>query len=335
MADDAKTTAMFLRPLADLLGSQGQDASAIFADYGIELADTHNAESLTDVACSTALLSAVETMLEDPSLGINMALRTEYSAFGGLGLALSAGGTVLSVLKRIVRYHRLISNVVHTELQDSESHVTIKFYKAMQHEPHPQAMQHVMACIVRLLRFRVDRNINPLAVYTRHNDPDYLQRMARYFRVTPQLSDHYAIVFGRDVVNTTLSSSEPQLAAMIESTLSQRLAEQLKGSLEIQLTSWLETKLPEGEPSLADAAQLFHISSRSLQRRLASESLTWNQILENTRRNLAERYLQDPGMSVTQLTFLLGYSDLSSFSRAFRKWFGVAPSQYGISRSVD
>ena len=69
------------------------------------------------------------------------------------------------------------------------------------------------------------------------------------------------------------------------------------------------------------------MSVRSLQRRLKDEGLTWQQLIENTRRVLVERHLRQPGMSITQLAFLLGFADVSSFSRAFRKWYGASPSQ--------
>jgi AraC-like DNA-binding protein len=134
-----------------------------------------------------------------------------------------------------------------------------------------------------------------------------------------------------------LHSSEPQLAAMMEASLNERLAEQERGSLLIQLSLWLEGRLPEGEPSLGDAAERFHMSVRSLQRRLSDEGMTWKQLLENTRRTLVERHLHQPGMTVTQLAFLLGFSDVSAFSRAFKKWYGVAPSQFrsGVPRATE
>ena len=100
--------AVFLRPLANLLRS--------------------NPECQVNVEHTSNLLSAAEALLQDPSLGINMARQSEYSVFGGLGLALSAGGSLLSVLQRMPRYHRLISNVVRTELVVDEDTVSIHFY---------------------------------------------------------------------------------------------------------------------------------------------------------------------------------------------------------------
>ena len=95
-----------------------------------------------------------------------------------------------------------------------------------------------------------------------------------------------------------------------------------------RLALWIEQRLPDGEPAQADAAAECCMSTRSLQRRLADEGLSWKQLLEDTRKTLVERHLRTPGMTVTQMAFLLGFSEVSAFSRAFKKWYGVSPSQF-------
>ena len=92
MTAQPKAVAMFLRPLANLLQQYGEDPVILFAEYGLTVEDTYNPEIWISVDVTSALLTAAEERLKDASLGINMARRSEYSAFGGLGLALSAGG---------------------------------------------------------------------------------------------------------------------------------------------------------------------------------------------------------------------------------------------------
>lgn len=328
MSMEGKAVAMFLRPLASLLVARNIAPEPIFSQFGISLADTRNTEAMVDTTKSYALLDEVERLLDDPSLGINMARESEYSTFGGLGLALSAGGSLLSVLQRIVRFHRLISNVVNLELDIETDRVAIRFVPNDGFEPHHQGIQFVMASLVRMVRIRIDAKLNPIEVHAPAISELFLDRMSRYFRVKVQAADHFTLVFARHAVNAELQSSEPQMAAMLDATLSERLAQQEKGSLVIQLSLWVEGQLPEGEPSLTDAAEQFHMSVRSLQRRLTEEDLTWQKLLERTRRTLVERHLRIPGTSVTQLAFLLGFSDVSAFSRAFKKWYGVSPSQF-------
>lgn len=328
MSDSQGTVALLLRPLALMMQHAGVDPAPVFARHGLRVEDTGNPEAFVDAEASSSLLTEAEALLHDPSLGINVARLGEYSTFGGLGVALAAGGSMLSVLQRITRFHRLVSDVVVSELSEDDNFVAIHFHARGDHAPHPQAILFVMASIVRMLRMRISSQVNPVKVETPFVSEGYVQAMRRYFRAPFEQSDHYSLYFDIEVARTQLQSSDTALAAMLDATLNQRLAELEKGSLLVQLSLWLEEHLPEGEPSLVDAAHQFHLSVRSLQRRLGDEGLTWKQLLENTRKTLVERHLRTPGMSVTQLAFLLGFADVSSFSRAFKKWYGVSPSQF-------
>ncbi len=326
-----RAAAILLRPLVQLLQKQGVDAEALFAKHGIAIADTGNPDAHIDVAASTALLSDAVELIGDPSLGINMARHAEYSSFGGLGLAIAAGGSMRSVLQRIIRFHRLISDVVRPEFSEDERYVAIHFSANGEHIPHPQAILLVMASIVRLLRIRIDPKLNPIKVQAPEiadmNDA-FHRAMSRYFRAPVDVSPRFSLYFERAAATVQLQASDSQLAAMLDATLNQRLAAIEKGSLAVQLSLWIEQRLPEGEPPLAEAASEFCLSTRSLQRRLAEEQLSWKKLIENTRKTLVERHLRIPGMSVTQLAFLLGFADVSSFSRAFKKWYGMTPTQF-------
>lgn len=323
-----RAAAILLRPLVLLLQRQGIDAQQLFARHGIVLEDTGNPEAHVDVAASTALLSEAEQLLSDPSLGINMARHAEYSSFGGLGLAIAAGGSMGSVLQRIIRFHRLISDVVEPEMSEDDDYVAIHFSAGGEHTPHPQAIQLVMASIVRLLRIRIDSQLNPVKVCAPRVSEEFHRVMARYFRAPVETSSRFSLYFDRASARVQLQATDSQLAAMLDLTLSERLAEIDKGSLAVQLSLWIEQRLPEGEPPLAEAASAFCLSTRSLQRRLADEQTSWKKLIESTRKSLVERHLRSPNMSVTQLAFLLGFADVSSFSRAFKKWYGMTPTQF-------
>jgi AraC-like DNA-binding protein len=321
------TAAMFLSPLAPMLRRTGHDPATVFARHGIALPDTMNPEAKVSVQDTAALLTECEALLDDPSLGINMARHAEYSTFGALGLALAAGGDLRSVLHRIVRFHRLISDAVRTDLTDDSDRLGLHLIAVDGPPPNPQALLFVLAIIQRMVRIRLPALGDPVEVITPPIPAAMTAAMQRYFRCPVKQSDHFALFFHREASQIQLAASDPQLAAMLDATLAQRLADAERGSLATRLSLWIEERLPEGEPTLSEAASRLNMSMRSLQRRLKDENLTWQQLIENTRRVLAERHLRQPGMSITQLAFLLGFSDVSSFSRAFRKWYGASPSQ--------
>jgi len=89
-----------------------------------------------------------------------------------------------------------------------------------------------------------------------------------------------------------------------------------------------------GEFSEEDLASDLHMSRRSLQRRLAEADASYQSLVDDTRRDMALRYIEDPAKSATDITFLVGYSQQSAFTRAFRRWTGMSPSEYRASKSL-
>ena len=85
-------------------------------------------------------------------------------------------------------------------------------------------------------------------------------------------------------------------------------------------------ELPSGLPSDELIAKAVSMSTRSLRRRLSAEGTTYSQLLDAVRRELAERYIADTSRSLGEISYLLGFSELSSFSRAFKRWTGHTPS---------
>jgi len=86
--------------------------------------------------------------------------------------------------------------------------------------------------------------------------------------------------------------------------------------------------LPQGEPKREVVAQTLHLSQRTLQRRLQEEGTSFQTLLDDTRRELAEQYLAQPSMTLLEIAYLLGFADPSNFFRAFRRWFDATPGEY-------
>jgi len=81
-------------------------------------------------------------------------------------------------------------------------------------------------------------------------------------------------------------------------------------------------------------AQALHLSQRTLQRRLQEEGTSFQSLLDDTRRELAEQYLAQPTMTLLQIAYLLGFADPSNFFRAFRRWFNVTPGEYRAAKTA-
>jgi len=100
-----------------------------------------------------------------------------------------------------------------------------------------------------------------------------------------------------------------------------------------QVRQALLSGLPSGDLSLEVVARALGMGTRTLQRRLAEENTSHKGLLRQTRHYMAEQYLRSPDFSIDEIAFLLGYANTPSFTRAFRSWTGMAPSEYRTSEN--
>jgi AraC-like DNA-binding protein len=322
-----QTAALYLGPLVRLMDERGLDADALLARHGLAREAIAAVDAKVEVAVTTALIEEARVCTGEPALGLALLRYTNYSAFGALGVSLAAGGSLRAVLARITRYHALVSDAMASRLDERDGRLVVLFEDRTDATPHPQSILYVMACLAGFVRLRLSRDASPVHVVLRGVDEDCMNAARRHFRCEVTSGDTPRIEYAASVGGALLEGTDPEVAALLEATLGARLA-RMDRPLSVQLALFLESRFPEGEPTLAEAAKAVHLSERSLQRRLRDEDLTWQKLVEDTRRALAERHLRTPGTSVTELAFVLGFSDVSSFSRAFRKWYGVPASRY-------
>jgi AraC-like DNA-binding protein len=131
-----------------------------------------------------------------------------------------------------------------------------------------------------------------------------------------------------ELARRPLAMANPALARQNDQVVMEYLAKFDGARVSEKVRAELITRLPAGEPSRADVASALHFSEKTLQRRLRDEGSSYQAILDETRRELAQQYLREGRVSVCEITFRLGFSDQSSFTRAFKRWTGSAPGEF-------
>lgn len=135
-----------------------------------------------------------------------------------------------------------------------------------------------------------------------------------------------ALVFRPDALATRMPNADLRLLTIVQTCLSMLSSgDSTPVSLTDRIRSILRRMLPDGYPSIEAVAQELHMAMPTLQRRLAQEGVTYKELVEDTRQKLAMAYLRERHLSLSEIAFLLGYSELSAFSRAFRRWTGKSP----------
>ena len=148
-------------------------------------------------------------------------------------------------------------------------------------------------------------------------------------------AEEYAIDFRADDIDTSFPAANAELALQNDQIVMKMLADTVKGDLVMQVRAKLVEMLPSGECSKDDIAKELFMSVRTLHNKLEKLGKSYQQVLDETREELAGQYMQQQNRSISEIAYLLGFSDCSNFSRAFKRWTGVSPSQFRSSNAEN
>ena len=201
--------------------------------------------------------------------------------------------------------------------------------KASPYPPRHLAEEHLVGIMI-FSQWISSTTSSPSEVCFQHPKPSDTSEHERIFSC-PILFDQNetAIYFPIEFLAAPLTQADPVVSKMMDGYAEQQLIKLPKGeNLIDQSRVALATLLQSGEPSLEKLANHLEINMRSLQRRLKEEGLSYQSLLEKTMRQLALAYIQQSHLSLTDIAFLLGFSEQSSFQRAFKRWTEETPGRY-------
>lgn len=312
------------------LQAGGHDLQAGLRAAGIAIPD-ESAGGRLPVALTRQIWSVAEQAGTDPVLGLSMLTQINFTDFGELGVVMLAGGSLPQIMERIARFHRLLTDAMHYEIIEDGDALSVTIHT--NGDPHWRAVEFATGLIIGLLRFRLDPKLCPLSVSLCFDNPAGQAAYEGFFGCpVEQGASSTTLVLPLEGYRHGPAGSE--VARHFEPVLAARLA-----SLEAS-SGWAPKVAmrvrqhlvdTETEPTLASIATALNVSPRSLQRHLASEDKSFQDVLDEARRELARHWLSSRqagrARNMTELALVLGFSSSSAFSRAFRRWFDMTPGQ--------
>lgn len=266
----------------------------------------------------------------DPGFGLRVASHITHTTFHALSYSLSASTTLKEAFERVVRYTQVVSDAVEYrfERQGEEYRLTLEGQQTSIPLPF-EVVDALVAAHLRMCRSLLDHDYSPLRIELRRPQPQDTSSYQRILRA-PILfgAAQNRIVFDRGSIERTLESGNADLAQHNDAILHQLLVRIDRENVQARVRAVLVERLQHGEPSQEEVAGFLNMSSRTLQRKLGDRGTSYMEILDATRRELALAYLSRPRHSVGEVTYLVGFSASSSFTRAFRRWTGLSPSDW-------
>ena len=272
-------------------------------------------------------LSALE--LSCPCFCLLLSQRQDISVLGPVGLMMRKSLTFHDAYKALEKYIHLRSEAGTFSLELKHEIAIIKYIPHIHGEDHCRQISDLSLGVgCNLIRLYIGKNWNPRAVYFQHQAPPDLAPYNMLFHAPISFQQEFnGLVFDANLLNSTIGTFEPEIKQFLGNYLDE-LERSRKQDIAHQVSMLIRDLLPKRACSLKNVAQLMGLKERALQRRLSNEASSFQKILDKVRQEMAKEFLKSPDTNLTNLAQILGYADLSTFSKAFKLWFGSPPSRY-------
>jgi AraC-like DNA-binding protein len=327
--------ATFILPIAQALRSQGIDALEVIESVGIDAAGVINPDRRIAIDKMQALLRTCVELTDDEAFGLVAAEQLQPQVLHGLGLAWLASDTVFDGLKRTVRFGKLMATAVDLNLIEEEDFIHLYIGRTLEIENFVHAARDFgVGMITRMCHLTLGEFLAPVRIEIERPEPANPERW-EYMLSSPVTFDCETtrITWSRADIMEPLATGDPMLARINDEQTESYLNSFLAQSTSREVVGKIVEKLPNGAPNQQQIADAMHVSNRTLQRKLKGEGTSFMDLLQDTRLQLARKYLKHPDRSVVETAYLLGFSEPSTFSRAFKRWTGSAPAEYRDSAS--
>ena len=315
--------------VAEALESEGHDSEALFRRAGLDPAKLKDADARypAEGMCRLWRLSVQAT--GDPYFGLKAAGFWHPTTMNALGYSWMASDSLHDALTRMTRYGRLVTTVAEMTLEEFDDHFTFRIHSLISRSKVPnEAVDAQLATYVSMCRMSYGDDFHPLRVVTQRPEFDDPAPFLEYFSAPVEFSAPDNILyFSKESLEAHLRTANPRLARVNDRVVTQYLAQFDKGSTGMRVRAKLIDLLSAGHVTQQEVAHSLHVSLRTLQRKLNEENTSYKELLDETRRELAGQYLRQASLSVSEVTYLLGFSEPSNFTRAFKRWTGRTPSE--------
>jgi AraC-like DNA-binding protein len=326
MSGSATETALSVYHLIRAAERAGLDAAELFANVGLDPSQAAAFEVRLPVTRIFKLWELVMRRLRDPSLPVRAAAVPRSEGRSALALLLSSCRTLREATLHLTRYGRAATDAFGWQLEETPDAATFVFAA-----PRPRSLgerchvEYHVADGIQSVRNWTHARWEPLRVAFRHAAPPDLRAHRAHFG--PGLvfgAARTEVVLPHLVMELPLVTASPALTELVERHL--RALVQPAQSESSRLKAALLSELERGAGvSVAYVARRLGTSPRTLHRRLASEGTTFQRVLDDTRREVADDLLALPGARIKNVSLTLGFSDPRAFRRAFQRWTGRAP----------
>jgi AraC-like DNA-binding protein len=287
-------------------------------------------EERLSVRSQIALLDEAAIALKDDCIGFTLARAFDPREIGLLYYVMASSRTLGDALKRVARYSKVTNEALVFGYQEGNRLVLSLSYSGVPRHSDRHQMEFCMFGLLRICRILTGQNLVPQHFSISHYRSEGTSEMARFVGTKVEFgADRDEFALNVDARELPLIHADSYLNDLLlkycEAALADRRGDM--SQLRTRVENAISSVLPHGKVRAEDVARSLGMSKRTLARRLSDEGLNFTEILQQLRRDLAVRYLDDRKLHVAKIAWLLGFHEVSAFTHAFKRWTGKTPRE--------
>ncbi len=323
-------SASWLAPLIQAVEAFGVDSKLLLADEirGRDLETPGTAQLGYDKI--SRLWKRAAALTNEPAIGLVAAKYIAPSTFGPLSFAMYASRDAMTAMKTYAEFSGIGSNVAIWRLRQTDEYVEL-VRQGRAGTGAEEIKDAVAAALLNICKSLGNPVLRPSYLVLGRKAPKDVSPWTAHFNIAPKFQDGGGTIlrFATDNVTIKNPSYEPEVYEVCRALLDKRLQEVKSNSFIGIVNAQIIKSMEAGDLHIDNVAKSLALSRRTLQRRLWNESqATFGELVKTIRQSRAEHYLVNSDRSIEEISFLLCYCSVSSFSRSFRKTSGKSPSEF-------
>jgi len=323
------TSAISTEVMWNLLQERGISDAKLAEKTGIDPSVLHSPDKRIPLDQYLCLWELAIEVTGDPALGLHLSRYYSPGQSHFVPGIIFSSATLLEGLKQWIRYAALVCNADKFELREHGDSVTLVYTNISSAHQNRWLPELYFSLMADLFQQAINGECVIEEIWMAHKAPEYADEYQAVFNTKVRFDQgEYRVRWKRENLDAQIKTHDPYYHSILRKYADDSLQSRGQADLfseKIRLS--IIEQLPKNQASIQTIADAFHMDRRTLLRKLKSEGTTFKDLLEDTRRKLAHDYLAE-GLSITQISFVLGFSATSSFQVAFKRWYKQSPGDY-------
>jgi AraC-like DNA-binding protein len=330
MSPPSRSATLSIRLIWPFVRVWSAEGKEIITPEGITIADFGNPEMRVEHRVVMETLERAVARHDDVTLGLRAGKQVEHGDFDVLEYAARSAPNFGEALQVMGRYMRLMHEAAELTVAIEGNLAVCRHYMTDGVPQPPAANDFVIATSLAFSRRNVSVYESPVEVWLAHEEPSYAAEYERYFETKVRFgAPCNAILIQKARLDVPMLRASAELSTAFE-LQARRVLEKLqdRDTISGRVRRDVASQIHTGPVTMQKTAQRLAMGVATLRRKLEAERTTFTGIVDDLRRDLAKRHLARSGPTVSEVAFLLGFSDVRAFGRAFRRWTGQSPTEY-------